>query len=141
MLRTKLRCCPDMVGGFRKCIEADLGAEVLESAPTNAESIRWSVSWLVLWVLIAMSFPPAARTRLRRPDWLIVQQISSVIPSCSQAWRTEGRAVTLSRSFSMLGRERGSRAIGRAVRESMAGERLMMLSTDVQEARPRIRSD
>ncbi len=31
-------------------------------------------------------FPLTARTGLRRPDWVIIQQISSVIPSCSQAW-------------------------------------------------------
>jgi hypothetical protein len=41
----------------------------------------------------------------------------------------------------MLGRERGGRAIGRALRESVTGELLMMLSIVVQEARPRFRSD
>jgi hypothetical protein len=34
----------------------------------------------------------------------------------------------------MLERERGGRATGRAMRESMTGGQLMMLSTDVQEA-------
>src|ERR1700756_3563013 len=65
------------------------------------------------------SFPSTAETHLRRSDRLIVQQISSVMPSCSYARLTDGRAVTLSRSFAMLGRERGGLVIGRAQRESM----------------------
>jgi|ERR1700677_3008122 hypothetical protein len=43
----------------------------------------------------------------RAGSWLIVQQISSVIRS--HARRTEGSAVTLSRSFAIFRRERGGR--------------------------------
>jgi hypothetical protein len=59
VLRTTLRCFRGMVDGFSKCIEADLGSEGLESALTNAESIRRWVWRLVLGVLIAMSFASA----------------------------------------------------------------------------------
>src|SRR3984893_13850608 len=89
--------------------------------PTKGKSIRSSVLRLVLSVLvfIAMSFLATAETLRQRPDWLIVQQISSVMPSRSYARRTEGRAVTLSRSFATLGRERGGLVIGRAQRQSI----------------------
>src|SRR6266436_7192085 len=87
--------------------------------PTKGKSIRSGVLRLVLSVFIAMSFLATAETLRQRPDWLIVQQISSVMPSRSYARRTEGRAVTLSRSFATLGRERGGLVIGRAQRESI----------------------
>jgi hypothetical protein len=60
VLRTMRLCCPGLLDEFSKCVEADLGTEVLESAPTNAGAIRSGVSRLLLWILIATSFPSTA---------------------------------------------------------------------------------
>jgi hypothetical protein len=83
VLRTALRCGAGLLDEFSKCIEADLGSAALGSVATNANSARSSVARLVLCALIAVSFL-RRRNRFRRPDWLIVQQISRVIPSRSR---------------------------------------------------------
>jgi hypothetical protein len=85
-----LRRASGLVDVFSKCIEADRGFETLCSAPANAELTGLEVPRLLLWALIAMSFL-CLRTRLRRPDGLIVQRISSVIPSCGLAWQKVSR--------------------------------------------------
>jgi hypothetical protein len=45
---TALRCVPDLVDEFSKCIEADFDSAALEPAPANADSARLDVLRLVL---------------------------------------------------------------------------------------------
>jgi hypothetical protein len=59
--QTGFRCWPVLVDEFTNCIGIDSAA--VGSVPTNADALRSEISRLVLYALIAMSFPPTAKTR------------------------------------------------------------------------------
>jgi hypothetical protein len=66
MLWARLRCCPGLFDAFGK--RTGLGSKIRAQA-TDGDFVRSRLSRLVLYALIATSFPSVVVIRLGRPAW------------------------------------------------------------------------